>query len=565
MFLNVMQTVNAKTILAMFCLEAVMVGWVVGSEQAESVHELHLEGASWAFQVSLPGYELEYAVHSDPESGVAFEAVNEESGMFVSAFVEAKPKLRSVEECRDFYLAAGWPSPILKSHVRFFRSDDALFVEWTVEDFGGKSVDHRNLFMYLWRDRHCIDVHMSKMRFTSIDEHLFREVLASLRFSDEAVDRDRRSKPEPLRPHELTALLKRDEIRLPVLEALKNTPDPDAADRLLRIVSNARKPAPQRMSAAEALAVMGRLKGMIQLLGDDDAGIRKNAARRLTHVGAPAVEPLISALRNRNPKVRANAAWALGELEERSAVDGLRRATKDSKKEVRSAAVAALARIGDASAVAPLAKQLRDRDPTVALDAAHSLGKLGGPAAVEILIKALSNSHGGVRLVAAQSLGSIGDPAAVLPLVQFLLAEEPKGRRIPALALGRIGRPALESLLPLLDHDDPTVRSAAALALTHIPDRRTVDAFVQKARQGDLATVAGAHRFFIRVAVPGSEPMLVAALEAHGDIHMANAFKGCGNATLSAAADLWAELNDTDFFFAHQAPKWGSANSEPNE
>jgi HEAT repeat protein len=46
-------------------------------------------------------------------------------------------------------------------------------------------------------------------------------------------------------------------------------------------------------------------------------------------------------------EVRKNAAWALGEIEDPSAIDALRAAAKDSNNQVRRAVDYALGELGD--------------------------------------------------------------------------------------------------------------------------------------------------------------------------------------------------------------------------
>lgn len=86
-----------------------------------------------------------------------------------------------------------------------------------------------------------------------------------------------------------------------------------------------------------------------------------DAAEALISAGCNAVEPLISALKFDNWKVRGNAAWTLGQIGDARAVNGLVEALGDDVPEVRAIAGRALIDIGRPS-VGPLLKLLERGD-----------------------------------------------------------------------------------------------------------------------------------------------------------------------------------------------------------
>ncbi len=86
---------------------------------------------------------------------------------------------------------------------------------------------------------------------------------------------------------------------------------------------------------------------------------------------------LIGALADREGLVRGRAAWALGRLECRTAVDGLVGVLGDAEPRVRAQAAIALGEIEDARAIPALARSLReDREPSVRKSAAWALGEM---------------------------------------------------------------------------------------------------------------------------------------------------------------------------------------------
>jgi tetratricopeptide (TPR) repeat protein len=116
---------------------------------------------------------------------------------------------------------------------------------------------------------------------------------------------------------------------------------------------------------------------------------------------------LINALNDSNASVRADAALALGKVEEK-ATEPLVLALKDENSSVRANAAAALGDAGDWRDVDPLAQALNDTDASVRARSAEALGKLGYSSAKGPLIMALNDSNSSVRENAALSLERIG-------------------------------------------------------------------------------------------------------------------------------------------------------------
>ena len=104
------------------------------------------------------------------------------------------------------------------------------------------------------------------------------------------------------------------------------------------------------------------------------------------------------------------------ELKANKDVEGLISALKDKDPNVRGDAAEALGKIGDSRAVEPLIEVLNDIVEFIAID---SLRKIGEPA-VEPLIKALKNKDTLIRSGAVRALGELRDKRAVEPLTEAL-------------------------------------------------------------------------------------------------------------------------------------------------
>ncbi len=180
----------------------------------------------------------------------------------------------------------------------------------------------------------------------------------------------------------------------------------------------------------------GAIPSLIQVLGDDeiipaplgcwDSGSWSPALRSFHHpspgeeaamalaaMGASAIDPLIGALRDTNPSVRRNAAWAIGEIRGGHSVD-------------RS------------GALDPMVLALSDSDGSVRRAAAFSLGEIREARTATNLISALSDEDTGAREMAAWALGEMKASIALGPLEVALKDQDEQVRRKARWALAEI-------------------------------------------------------------------------------------------------------------------------------
>lgn len=225
-------------------------------------------------------------------------------------------------------------------------------------------------------------------------------------------------------------------------------------------------------------------------------------------------------LANGSPKARANAARALGEVdddtERRRAIDALTRALDDDRPEVRAAACASLGTLGEHVAVplAGLIKRLDDGAPPVRQSAAIALGTLRAAEGFEPLAAALRSGPADLRFQAATSLAEI-DPLRAFDLEVAALADrDPEVVGAAALSVGAIAAvhgerkaDALAALTGKLDHDHSGARFEVAYALAELGDaggtKILADAIPDPERSWDAVTALGRLR---------AEPELMAAL-----------------------------------------------------
>jgi HEAT repeat protein len=188
---------------------------------------------------------------------------------------------------------------------------------------------------------------------------------------------------------------------------------------------------------ADDQQAMGQL---IQLLADKDWMVNQAAGKYLAMIGAPAVIPLTSAL-------------------------------KESPQQGQAAAAESLAQIGVAAqpAVVVLQPLLTHDQAAVATAASRALGRIG-PAALPALLQELTRNHPQSRLLAIEAIATMGPQgaAAVTALIKRLNHPDQQTRRVSIKALGAIGpaaQAAVPELVKLLAADDADLRGATCQAL----------------------------------------------------------------------------------------------------
>ncbi|HUF90220.1 MAG TPA: peptidylprolyl isomerase [Gemmatimonadota bacterium] len=139
--------------------------------------------------------------------------------------------------------------------------------------------------------------------------------------------------------------------------------------------------------------------------------------------------PLIRALEDPDPVVRARAAFALGSVQDVAAVPALLATLGDPDARVRADAAFALGQTADSTAERALLEALgSEADPDVRAELLDALGRTGGSGSLAAL--AALGSEGDERASLALAIGRYGirglhDPAAVRRLVGFLEDGDP--------------------------------------------------------------------------------------------------------------------------------------------
>lgn len=264
------------------------------------------------------------------------------------------------------------------------------------------------------------------------------------------------------------------------------------------------------------LRVLGRSadRSVIPLLEhalkDDQATVRIVAAGGLVLLGkTEAMAVIRDGAKALNPEDRGAALRMLGELGKVEDRPVLEQALSDTQPSVRGAAAAALGEMGTPESIPAIAPLLKDIVPAVRAAAAVSISQMKSAEARPLLKSALSDPNPIVRAAAVDGLLRQGAPFDELSDVvrELTRSQDPTIRAAAAKALSHNPGPDVLGVLQALLQDDlPRPRIGAARALGHLRPSGAVIAILKGAlRDTDdavRATVGGALARSLRAKAP---------------------------------------------------------------
>ena len=260
-------------------------------------------------------------------------------------------------------------------------------------------------------------------------------------------------------------------LRAISLESLKNVHRPLAQDLVKRALSDT-----SPMVRFTAAMVAGDQKmvdlkeQLIALATGPMVSVRPAAIYALARIGDAAyMDELPSMLMSKDPVVRANVAFILGRLGDKSAIPLLRTDSNDRSHGVKLAITSALARLGyhrAVNSIVALSLSSYAQDHLAALSTCRTLES---PLAVNVLLAGLHDPSPAARLIAARGLGQRGSTLGETIAVKAAASSDTHLRVLGALALGAIPVSSNAGLLEkMLTNTDPRVRIAAASGLIHL-------------------------------------------------------------------------------------------------
>ena len=205
------------------------------------------------------------------------------------------------------------------------------------------------------------------------------------------------------------------------------------------------------------------------------------ALRRVAQFDTTARETIRNMLYDTNPRVRMEAADALGDLSDRDAAPLMAQMLSDADPNVRREAVDSFADWGHKESSPLIAQMLNDPDASVRREAVVALGTLGASDAGSSISQLLSDPSPSVRQQAADVLGRIKARDGAPALLQALNDSNEEVRGEAIASLGEIGAPeAIPYLRDMYQRDNGRDRIRLVIALRSLGDEQPFRQEVQR-------------------------------------------------------------------------------------
>jgi tetratricopeptide (TPR) repeat protein len=161
----------------LFCVCLFSAGSFAASEETPGPIVLSLPDINWALEINAPGFSLEEFEIAPPGHASRFQAVNRQSGINMSGFLEKAPKKGNSEDCRAYYWEKAQKSPYPKTDIKMSQSGEMSIVEYFVKEYMGRQVNQKNFNAYIAESDYWIDIHLSKVDYQPNDQERFNAIL----------------------------------------------------------------------------------------------------------------------------------------------------------------------------------------------------------------------------------------------------------------------------------------------------------------------------------------------------------------------------------------------------
>lgn len=263
-----------------------------------------------------------------------------------------------------------------------------------------------------------------------------------------------------------------------------------------------------RLFAIESLRRLGDASAIPALLdaaGDPhDVESAELAAHALRDFLSLSAIPLLAhGTLHPNARARLAAVRALRDLRSIGALPALLRAAGDEDVEVRREALTALGHLRSPEILPALRSALDDPDLPTRLHALAGLAHFASPQALGLLIHALKDAHWQVRRDATVLIARFPYGASAPALLRLLGDPDWRVVREALLSLAHLRAPFSAYYLPLITHEIPDVRIAAANAIAETKDNLAVGALNTLADDDDDTVRQCAIKALAKLIDPG--------------------------------------------------------------
>lgn len=140
----------------------------------------------WRLELDLSGFDVKLDKLSLNAQKRFLHAVGEDSNFVVSVQMDQYSDSKDCNKCRIYFVHKLKPDFVPDYETLFLESGDTAYWEFTVKEYEGMKVDHKNLNIVLARDSICMNIHISKLHYKDEDSIIFNRIKNSVKIVDKS-------------------------------------------------------------------------------------------------------------------------------------------------------------------------------------------------------------------------------------------------------------------------------------------------------------------------------------------------------------------------------------------
>ena len=173
-------------VIAIILAAAVSFAQQAGLKPGETmfpVTKLSLPGKDWFVEISTEGFTVQKSGEKPGGQGVMFLAVNEATGVVMSAYLVTAPKAGNSKDVREYYWGYEKKGPLKVEDVKMTDLGEMPLIEYTVKEAQGMQIDQKHYRGFLAKEDVWFDIHLSKVKYKPEEDKLFTSILKSVKIS----------------------------------------------------------------------------------------------------------------------------------------------------------------------------------------------------------------------------------------------------------------------------------------------------------------------------------------------------------------------------------------------
>jgi hypothetical protein len=157
---------------------------IIGSAVSPQEKRLEFTLAESPWTLTIPPDDFQIAekkMRSDGR-GAYFHLVDDKQNINLSMFIEPAKDCKDSKSCRDMIWKLGNPEWVNPQNIVQTQIGDVSVLEFLIPSYQGMNFRQQNVYAEFVQDGFWVDMHLSKILYTSEEHKLFERIIKSVRF-----------------------------------------------------------------------------------------------------------------------------------------------------------------------------------------------------------------------------------------------------------------------------------------------------------------------------------------------------------------------------------------------